>query len=103
MFAELGRRGYKLARQIVVAVIGGTIVLAGVIMLVTPGPALIVIPVGLAVLALEFTWARRWLKKLKESLSPDQLNGYLKKARGLEASPGSAPGEGHSGQRPPSA
>ena len=37
---------YKAARRIVVGVVGGTVVLIGVIMLVTPGPALIVIPVA---------------------------------------------------------
>lgn len=56
---------YKTARKIVVGVIGGTLVLVGVVMLVTPGPAIVVIPAGLAVLALEFAWARRWLGVLR--------------------------------------
>ncbi len=38
-------------------------------MIVTPGPALVVIPVGLAILAVEFVWARQWLKKLREMIS----------------------------------
>ncbi|MEJ2257407.1 MAG: PGPGW domain-containing protein [Woeseiaceae bacterium] len=38
-------------------------------MIVTPGPALVVIPVGLAILSIEFTFARRWLKRLRESIS----------------------------------
>ena len=58
MIAKLGMEGYRLARRLVIAVIGGTVVLAGVIMLVTPGPGLVVIPIGLAILALEFAWAR---------------------------------------------
>ncbi len=66
-----------MARQIVVGVIGGTVVLVGVIMLVTPGPAFVVIPLGLAILAVEFAWARRWLNKLKASLSKEQLNGLF--------------------------
>lgn len=74
-----------MARQIVVGVIGGTVVLGGIIMLVTPGPALVVIPLGLAILALEFAWARHWLKRLKDNLSPEQLNGFLNKARNLGA------------------
>jgi uncharacterized protein (TIGR02611 family) len=90
LFAELGRHGYKLARRIAIAVIGGTVVLAGVIMLVTPGPALLVIPLGLAILALEFAWARHWLNKIKRSLSKEQLNGLLNR--------GNKPAE-----RPPSA
>lgn len=40
-------------------------VLVGIAMIVLPGPAFIVIPAGLGVLALEFAWARLWLKKLK--------------------------------------
>ena len=60
---------YKTGRRIVVAVVGGSILLLGVIMLVTPGPAFIVIPIGLAILAVEFVWARHWLKKLRELIS----------------------------------
>ena len=42
--------------------IGGVIVtLAGVIMLVTPGPAFVLIPIGLAMLSMEFVWAERLL------------------------------------------
>lgn len=65
MSSEPLNTAYKTARKIVVAVIGGTVVLVGVIMLVTPGPAFVVIPAGLAILAIEFAWARRWLKQLR--------------------------------------
>lgn len=81
MLLRLGRIGYRLARRIVIAVIGGTVVIAGIVMLVTPGPALVVIPLGLAILALEFAWARHWLQRLKANLSPEQLDGYIKKAK----------------------
>ena len=60
---------YKAARRLVVAVVGATVLLIGVIMLVTPGPAIVVIPIGLAILSLEFTWARLWLKRLRQSIS----------------------------------
>ena len=40
-------------------------VLVGIAMIVLPGPAFIVIPAGLGVLALEFAWARLWLRKVK--------------------------------------
>ena len=56
---------YRYARRIVIAVVGGCMVLVGVAMIVLPGPAFIVIPAGLGVLALEFAWARLWLKKIK--------------------------------------
>lgn len=60
---------YKLARRIAIAVVGSTILLVGVVMLVAPGPAIIVIPVGLAILSIEFAWARMWLKSLREKIS----------------------------------
>jgi Putative transmembrane protein (PGPGW) len=50
-------------RKIIVAVIGGTVVLIGVVLLVLPGPALIVIPIGLVILASEFAWARYVLRR----------------------------------------
>jgi len=56
----------RTARRIAIGIIGGTVALVGVIMLVTPGPGLLVIPAGLAILALEFEFARRWLKSLKK-------------------------------------
>jgi tellurite resistance protein TerC len=58
-----------IAKRIVVAVIGGTITLIGIAMIVLPGPAFIVIPLGLSILATEFLWARRWLRKIREMAS----------------------------------
>jgi uncharacterized protein (TIGR02611 family) len=46
-------------RKLVIAVIGGTVLLLGIALLVLPGPAFLVIPIGLAILATEFAWARR--------------------------------------------
>jgi Putative transmembrane protein (PGPGW) len=50
-------------RKIVIAVIGTTILLIGVALIVLPGPAFIVIPIGLSILASEFIWARRVIKR----------------------------------------
>jgi uncharacterized protein (TIGR02611 family) len=58
---------YRVVRRVVIAVIGGTIVLLGVAMLVLPGPGLLTIIGGLAVLGIEFAFARRWLKRTKET------------------------------------
>ncbi len=52
----------RLAWRIVILLIGATVLLLGVALLVLPGPAVVVIPVGLAILATEFAWARRWLQ-----------------------------------------
>jgi uncharacterized protein (TIGR02611 family) len=60
--------GYRQIRKIIVGVIGFTILSIGVLLIVLPGPAFIVIPVGLGILATEFLWARRILDKLKEKI-----------------------------------
>jgi len=57
---------YRWARRIAVAVVGGTVLLVGFALIVLPGPAFVVIPLGLAILGLEFAWARRWLRKVKD-------------------------------------
>jgi tellurite resistance protein TerC len=54
-------------RRIVVALAGGTVLVVGVAMIVLPGPAVIVIPAGLAILATEFLWARRMLHRVKRT------------------------------------
>jgi uncharacterized protein (TIGR02611 family) len=45
---------------------GAVVTLAGTIMLVTPGPAFVLIPIGLAMLSMEFVWAERLLHKSLE-------------------------------------
>ncbi len=59
-------RLWRLVRRLAVLVIGATVVLVGIVLIVTPGPAFVVIPVGLAILASEFLWARRLLRRLRE-------------------------------------
>ncbi len=56
----------RLAKRIVVAVTGGTVTLFGIALIVLPGPAVIVIPIGLSILATEFVWAKRWLDKARK-------------------------------------
>lgn len=56
----------RTARRVVVGVVGATVLGLGVAMLVLPGPALLVIPVGLAILATEFVWARTRLRRIRE-------------------------------------
>jgi tellurite resistance protein TerC len=58
---------YAAARRLVVAVIGATLIAVGVALLVLPGPGLLVLWAGLGVLALEFAWARRWLRRLRNA------------------------------------
>ncbi len=58
---------YKQVRRLAIFLIGISIVLIGCILFFTPGPAIIVIPAGLALLATEFIWAKKLLKKFKEA------------------------------------
>ena len=63
IFRTLGQ-----AKRLVVVVIGFTILAVGVAMIVLPGPAVVVIPIGLAILATEFIWARKLLTEVRERL-----------------------------------
>ena len=55
----------KFLKRVVIAIVGFTVLLLGVAMVILPGPAFIVIPLGLAILATEFVWAQRLLAKAK--------------------------------------
>ncbi len=55
---EQVRRGLRI-------VVGFTLLLAGVVMIVTPGPGWLVILLGLGLLAAEFVWARRLMDRIK--------------------------------------
>jgi uncharacterized protein (TIGR02611 family) len=55
----------KMCRKIAIAIAGFTVLCVGVAMIVLPGPAFIVIPAGLGILAIEFAWAKRWLTEVK--------------------------------------
>lgn len=59
----------KIVRRIIVSVVGATVLLIGIALLVLPGPAFIVIPIGLAILATEYAWARHWLKRARQIAS----------------------------------
>lgn len=61
---KIGMRG---ARRVVILVVGSSVLLIGVVMIVLPGPATLVIPAGLAILAYEFVWARRWLLRFRKT------------------------------------
>lgn len=51
------------AKKVAVGIAGGVVLAAGLALIVLPGPAFIVIPAGLAILATEFEWARKWKDK----------------------------------------
>ena len=65
---------YKKARRFMRLVIGGTVLVLGMLLLVLPGPAFVVIPLGLAILAGEFVWAKVLLRRARYHISRMQNN-----------------------------
>jgi tellurite resistance protein TerC len=53
------------AKRLIRIVVGFTVLALGVALLVLPGPGILIIAVGLAILSAEFVWARRLLDRLK--------------------------------------
>ena len=61
--------GFRQIRRVIIFVLGMTVLVFGVALLVLPGPAIVVIPAGLAILGIEFRWARRWMREAKRLIS----------------------------------
>lgn len=73
---------YKWARRIVITITGFTVLFVGFAMIVLPGPAVVVIPMGLAILATEFIWARRALRKTKGLVARARRSSFWSRFRG---------------------
>lgn len=58
----------RVIRRGLILLVGAAVLLAGIVMVVLPGPAVVVIPLGLAILAVEFPWARRWLERMRRGV-----------------------------------
>jgi tellurite resistance protein TerC len=56
------------ARRVVIVVMGSTLLLLGLIMIIAPGPGFLTVFLGLAILGLEFAWARVWLARTRERM-----------------------------------
>ena len=72
-------------RRVIVLGVGGPVLVIGVALIILPGPAFVVIPVGLAILALEFAWARRLLGHVRRG---------TRTVLGRKTGPASAPSSG---------
>ena len=59
---------YKHAKRLVKIVVGFTLLIFGIALIVLPGPAIVVIPIALAILAGEFVWARKLLRRIKKEV-----------------------------------
>ena len=62
---DLHKRQHPVLRKVVVAVIGFTLIAIGTALLVLPGPGILVILAGIAVLSLEFPWAQALFERIK--------------------------------------
>lgn len=60
------QRVLRLGKRIGIAIAGAVVVLAGVVMLVIPGPGILTIALGLGILSLEFERPRVWLQRMKD-------------------------------------
>ncbi len=56
----------RAVRRAVVTVVGVTVLVAGLLMLVLPGPGLLSTAAGLAILSTEYDWARRHVTRVRE-------------------------------------
>lgn len=59
----------RVIRKISITVCGGLLLLLGIIMIALPGPAILIIPLALTILALEYEWAKHYLKISQKMLS----------------------------------
>jgi uncharacterized protein (TIGR02611 family) len=81
-------RTVEQVRRIFRIIAGFTLLLAGVVMIVTPGPGWLVILLGLGLLAAEFVWARRLMDRIKregDRLRETVLDTVLRKSPPLRA------------------
>ncbi|WP_101524714.1 PGPGW domain-containing protein [Nocardioides houyundeii] len=68
-----------LATKVVVTVVGIAVILAGLVMMVAPGPGIVAIILGLAILSTEWSWAERALDRAKEA-----AHNAAEKARNMD-------------------
>ncbi len=72
------------AKRLIKVVVGFTVLLGGIIMLVTPGPGIVAIIMGLAILGTEFVWAKKLLKRFEKeanNVKNSFVNNYLNKTK----------------------
>jgi uncharacterized protein (TIGR02611 family) len=78
--------------RIAVAIVGTLVLLVGIVMLVTPGPAFVVIPLGLGILATQFRWAKHALRQMKQRAT------QIVRATGRTSGDSAEPSRSNSGQ-----
>ena len=81
----------RLLRRIAVTVAGTVILVVGVVLLVAPGPGLVVIALALAVFAIEYQWARRNLAAVQEKARSAALKAAASRVVGGPSQAAAAP------------
>lgn len=62
------RRIYHFSKRILIFTLGVPVIAIGIVLIPLPGPGFLVIAAGLAILSLEFEWARRWLQHTRNHI-----------------------------------
>ena len=70
-------------KKLSITIIGGLLLLLGLIMIVLPGPAILIIPLALTILALEYQWAKHYLKISQRMLSQGgrRMDAFIRKLK----------------------
>jgi tellurite resistance protein TerC len=90
---DLAEYSWKQFRRVAVLLTGATVLIVGMAMIILPGPAIIVIPAGLAILGTEFLWAREALAQMKWTGA-----SIVQRLRGRTTRPESEPASGDNGE-----
>jgi len=71
------------AKKAVITVVGVCITLLGILLIILPGPAFLLIPVGLGILAIEYPIARKWLRKCQRwmTISAKKADDYFSRSK----------------------
>ena len=85
---------WRTVRRAVVAVVGSTVLLIGLALLVLPGPGVLTVVAGLAILAAEFAWARALLNRARRAVPALARLGLRAHAEGEAPPPPTKPADG---------
>lgn len=80
--AKVAEQLLRHVRRVIILIVGGTVVLAGLALTVLPGPAFVVIPLGLGILSIEFAWARRLLRTARDLIRNTVTKGDTQQTTG---------------------
>jgi uncharacterized protein (TIGR02611 family) len=72
-------------KKVIIGIVGMFVLLAGIAMIVLPGPAFLVIPAAFAILATEFAWAERYQQRAKQAFRDARARHQRKKQERKQA------------------